>query len=222
MNLHQFIENFCLRDLTTIDRKYMILKYLWKTKEVNGCVVEMGCNEGYVSTFIQATLNSICQHKSLFLYDSFEGVRGATQENDGAFFEEGLDNGAFDATREQLSSNFKKYNMKPFCVSQKDLRTLQQRDLPENISFAYIDLDIYSPTKNVLGKIWSALSTGGSIIIDDYYLGWCAGVKQAVDEFICENSLTFNMPKYSHQAQDDYWYFRNAEKSGWALALTKE
>ena len=75
---------------------------------------------------------------------------------------------------------------------------------------------------NVLGKIWSALSTGGSIIIDDYYLGWCAGVKQAVDEFVCENSLTFNIPKHSHQAQDDYWYFRNAEKSGWALALTKE
>jgi O-methyltransferase len=222
MDIQQFIENFCLRDLTTIDRKYMILKYLWKTKDVNGNVVEMGCNEGHTSVFIQSILNAISEEKDLFLYDSFEGVKGATDRDDRLFFEEGLDNGSFKSSESELRENFKKYKIKPFCIFKGDISNIQQRDLPEAISFAYVDLDVYKPTKNVLGKIWSALSVGGTLMVDDYYLCWCKGVKNAVDEFISENNLTFNIPSHSHQAQDDYWYFREAEKSGWALSLTKE
>jgi len=224
MNLKQFIKNFCLPDLTTIDRKYMILKYLWKTRDLAGDVVEMGCNEGNVSVFIQAVINCISRQKSLFLYDSFEGVKGATQEQDSAFFEEGLNNGAFDSTRCTLNGNLLKSSMggRFPTVVEGDIRSLAEDEIPKIISFAYIDLDVYAPTKYIISKIWNNLSVGGSIVIDDYYLGWCAGVKTAVDEFIAEQNLTFDIPEHSHEAQDDYWYFKPAEKSGWALALTKE
>jgi hypothetical protein len=57
------------------------------------------------------------------------------------------------------------------------------------ISFCLLDVDLYRPTKKALGEIYSALSPGGMLVVDD-----CSpddarwdGALQAYREFMSEN-----------------------------------
>jgi hypothetical protein len=68
-------------------------------------------------------------------------------------------------------------------------RTLQKENgsLPNEISFAYVDLDFYIPIKNALAFLHNKLNTGSVIFVDDYDY-FSTGAKKAVDEFINENN----------------------------------
>ncbi len=54
------------------------------------------------------------------------------------------------------------------------------------ISFAHIDVDIYSSVRDSLEFIFPRLIIGGAIIFDDYAWGSCKGARKAVDEFFRE------------------------------------
>jgi hypothetical protein len=58
--------------------------------------------------------------------------------------------------------------------------------LPDRVSFAYVDFDLYEPIKIVLTALGPRLTDGAIVIVDDY--GWfSAGAKQAVDEFVASH-----------------------------------
>ena len=100
---------------------------------------------------------------------------------------------------------------------------MKEDDLPEKISFCYIDLDIYEPTKHILPLVWNRLKEGGVIVIDDYYYEEVFnGVKPAVDEFIEENSIDISQYKKGDKMENFLLeYFNNNERSGYAIAISK-
>jgi hypothetical protein len=55
------------------------------------------------------------------------------------------------------------------------------------VSFAYVDLDLYEPTRVALQFLHHVTSVGGMIMVDDYGY-FSTGVKTAVDEFIEEEN----------------------------------
>jgi O-methyltransferase len=60
--------------------------------------------------------------------------------------------------------------------------TLTSREVPDQVCFAYVDLDFYEPILTTLRFLHEVIVPGGFIVIDDY--GWfSAGAKLAVDEF---------------------------------------
>ncbi|MCX6082992.1 MAG: macrocin O-methyltransferase, partial [Chloroflexi bacterium] len=65
------------------------------------------------------------------------------------------------------------------------LETLDH-SLPDNIALLRLDTDWYDSTKKEMTSLYPKLSLGGVCIVDDY--GAWAGSKQAVDEFMSENS----------------------------------
>jgi O-methyltransferase len=58
---------------------------------------------------------------------------------------------------------------------------------PECISLLRLDTDWYESTRHELIHLFSRISKGGVIIIDDY--GHWKGAREAVDEYIRENNI---------------------------------
>ena len=78
--------------------------------------------------------------------------------------------------------------------------------IPKEVSFAYVDFDLYEPTRITLEYLHRTTTLGAIIIIDDYNF-FSTGVKTAVEEFVKEknmNSLIYeiNIPnqQYGHFA----------------------
>jgi hypothetical protein len=59
-------------------------------------------------------------------------------------------------------------------------------DLPQKVSFANIDFDLFAPTRSALEFLITRTDPGAIIIIDDYDF-FSTGVKKAVDEFVLAN-----------------------------------
>ena len=53
---------------------------------------------------------------------------------------------------------------------------------PDQISILRLDTDWYASTKHELEHLYSRLSPGGVLLLDDY--GWWQGSRKAVDEFL--------------------------------------
>ena len=64
------------------------------------------------------------------------------------------------------------------------------KDMPETISFAYVDCDLYTSTKSVMAFLASRLRHGSIVAFDDYYCyaeNALAGERLACAEFLKEN-----------------------------------
>jgi hypothetical protein len=63
------------------------------------------------------------------------------------------------------------------------------------ISLLHIDVDLYEPTKYILERLYSKVTKGGIIILDDY--GAFAGTNKAVDDFF-KNQIEVKKLPYSN------------------------
>jgi len=81
-----------------------------------------------------------------------------------------------------------------------DVTHLKQFQIPEKISLALLDLDLFAGYQRVLPLIWEKLSPGGMIYLDEYYSLKFPGPRLAVDEFC---SVIGVKP----QKLEDWWDF---------------
>jgi len=63
------------------------------------------------------------------------------------------------------------------------------------ISLLHIDVDLYEPTKYILERLYSKVTKGGIIVLDDY--GAFAGTNKAVDDFF-DNQIEVKKLPYSN------------------------
>lgn len=68
--------------------------------------------------------------------------------------------------------------------------TVNDENLPHLISFALIDCDLYASYQQVLPPIWSRLSTGGLMYLDEYYSLKFPGARVATDAFCSNLNIT--------------------------------
>jgi O-methyltransferase len=174
-------------DMTDIDRLVTLYWVLSQQLyfDVPGEIVELGCNAGLTSSFLQMIIDESKADRELHVYDSFLGLpRPGPQD---AYLEEG----DCATTVESLTETFARRGLRPPRIHPGWFSETLPRDLPEAISFAYLDGDFYDSVKLSLEAVWPRLATSGSILIDDYGdsernpRAWCGlpGVKTACDEF---------------------------------------
>ena len=70
--------------------------------------------------------------------------------------------------------------------------TINYKNLPSTVSFAYVDFDFYEPIKIALNFLDTVLSKNGLVIVDDYDF-FSTGVKAAVDEFILKETGKYQL-----------------------------
>ena len=227
IGLKQFIEELCtFPQMTTIERKALILKHLWNTsflcQDKGGDVVELGCSYGQTSIIIKNFIDLFCPDKQFWVFDSFEGILGTSDKDSNAHGH--CEDGDLASGLDKFIKTFNEFDTSlPDEILKVDVRAMKEDDFPEKISFCYIDLDIYEPTKHVLPLVWSRLKEGGVIVIDDYYYEEVFnGVKPAVDEFLEENSINLCRRTEKDKMQSFLLdYFNNKERAGYAIAISK-
>jgi O-methyltransferase len=159
----------------------VILRELLKTIEIEGDVVELGCYEGATSLFLARVLKST--NKRLWLYDSFEGLPEKTVQ-DSSRIGDDFKPGELNASKKNLIKFFKAAGLPMPRIKKAWFNQLTDADLPDKISFAFLDGDYYESIRDSLKLIENQLQPNSIIIVDDYQNEALLGVAKAVDEWL--------------------------------------
>ncbi len=155
---------------------------------VAGDVVELGCYEGGSAVELQRYLVKNAPERTLWLYDSFEGLPEKTIEDKsplGSLFHAG----ALKAAQSRLKRNFVKANLPVPEIIRAWFYELDPEDLPEQVALAFLDGDFYESILDSLKLVWPKLSKGSIIIVDDYDNVKLPGVKKALDIFLADKQF---------------------------------
>lgn len=151
-----------------------------------GDVCEFGCYVGTTSVFLARDLAGT--GKTLYLYDSFEGLPEKTRE-DASPAGEQFKAGELLATKAQLIRNLKSTGAPMPVIKKGWFSDLTDVDVPETISFAFLDGDYYHSVKDPLKLIWPHLAQGATVVVDDYANEALPGAARAVDEWIMGHTI---------------------------------
>ena len=124
------------------------------------------------------------------------------------------------AGREQFNENFRKVGLEPPAhVHEGWFEETIPSKLPDRISFAIIDGDIYSSTKHVLPHVYERMSPGAVAIFGIYYdekvfrrdqtmpQYRSPGVKRATDEFFADKPEKVSV-LYANEYSNGYFWKR--------------
>ena len=177
---------------------------------VQGDFVELGCNTGDSSILITKLLQAYGSDKRFFVYDSFEGLPSARQE-DGTRFS----GGDLKTSEDILRNNFKIYNLPLPEIHKGWFQDTLPTGLPEQIAFAYLDGDFYDSIMISLQYVYPKLTPGSICLVDDYCdpqinpKGWnmLPGVKKACDEYLVDKPEKM---EFIYSGSYSHGFFRRA------------
>jgi O-methyltransferase len=160
--------------------------------KVPGDVVDLGCNAGDSTIVMQRIITELDPTKQVHAYDSFEGLPELTENDsrDGVYGK-----GYMAAGLDLFTQKFKALGLKMPHTHKGWFEETVPKDLPEKISFALFDGDLYESTRHLLPHVYERMSPGAIGMIAVYYDekilaregisgGYRSpGVKRATDEF---------------------------------------
>lgn len=186
-------------DQVSLTETQKILELAYSTLHVPGDWVEFGCYAGDTSLLLadllkQATLEKIANYqptknlatKKLWLYDSFAGLPLKTNQ-DNSILGTDFQPGALTTSKRELKSRFLRANLPLPIIKKAWFSDLTPADLPETISFAFLDGDFYDSIKTSLKLLANRLNQDSIIVIHDYHNPALPGVKTAVQELLSKD-----------------------------------
>lgn len=181
---------------------------------VPGAFVECGVWKGGSSAIMALAMKSSRQQRQLHLFDSFEGLP-EPGEHDGemaALYSEGRNGGKLTSINQcsvglnevrhlmldkiKVPERFVHFHVGWF---QETVPVIAGR--VGSIALLRLDGDWYDSTKICLESLYSLLSPGGIIILDDYF-AW-EGARKATDEYRASNSI--NCPIHRIDCDAVFW-----------------
>ena len=158
-------------------------------KNIQGHIVEIGVYRGGSIMAMIYTLQRNNALKHIYLYDTFEGMTDATQNDTiiatGEHYNNAVVNSvslACIASLEDVKQNISTTNYDETYIHYVKGNILNNQIFPDKISILRLDTDFYDSTKHELETFYDLVSPGGIIIIDDY--GFWNGSRRATDEFL--------------------------------------
>ncbi|MFZ1243294.1 MAG: TylF/MycF/NovP-related O-methyltransferase [Candidatus Saccharimonas sp.] len=159
----------------------IVLTQLQQTASIEGDVVEFGCYNGATSVAMGKVLQAT--NKRLFLYDSFQGLPEKTSE-DRSLIGMQFTTGELRASKKLVADRFKQAGLKRPVIKKAWFDELTARDLPDKISFAFLDGDYYESVLVSLSLVYPRLQQGAVIVVDDYDNDQLPGASKAVDTWL--------------------------------------
>jgi len=167
---------------------------------IDGDYAEFGCCGGvtFGLAFRQSRKrNYLCK---LWAFDSFKGLPSkVTEEDDHPMWIEGtmaIDMQEFIKICNENHIPRSEFRIVPGYF-EESLRDTASDNLPQNISLAYVDCDLYSSTKSVLEFLTPRMKHGMIIAFDDYYC-WSpsqlSGERKACTEYFRNNGKWVLLP----------------------------
>ena len=159
-----------------------ILRLAEQALGVEGDFVELGCYKGDTSILLAKLLKK--SDKKLWLYDSFAGLPEKTREDQSSAGDQ-FKKGELFVSKREVFEKFKRANLRVPIIKKAFFEDLDpETDLPETISFAFCDGDLYASIKTSLRLVLPKLTPNGIIIVHDYNNPELPGSSRAVDEFL--------------------------------------
>ncbi|HJL64799.1 MAG TPA: TylF/MycF/NovP-related O-methyltransferase [Candidatus Thalassarchaeaceae archaeon] len=200
------------KTMTSKERMFALhesIKYIINN-EIPGDFVECGVWKGGSTMMIAQTLLEMgVSDRTIYLYDTFEGMTKPTEFDNRVSDEEVnvLKNWKSKQKDEHnewcfASLSEVKENMYSTSYPQENLifvkgdvvKTIPE-SIPETVSLLRLDTDWYESTLHELNHLFPVLSNSGVLIIDDY--GHWSGSKKAVDEYFSGGQILLNRIDYS-------------------------
>jgi O-methyltransferase len=169
---------------------YHIVQALAQCRHLHGDVCEFGVAQGETSALIANEI--LADNKTLHLFDSFAGLSAPTGKDELKDDIYALGNMSSYAGVMSYPEKLVRRRLRDVafpahrCVIHKGFieQVLQQdHNLPRQVSFAYVDFDLYDPIRVALDFLHEITPAGAIIIVDDYDY-FSTGVKLAVQEFL--------------------------------------
>jgi len=169
------------------DQIRMLISLLENTINNNilGDVVEFGCFVGESSKYLRMMLDNKLSHKKLYVYDSFEGLPELSDYEKNT----GWKSGTLKTTQDVLIANFEQNGLVPPIITKGWFSNIGPKDLPDSISFGFLDGDFYDSIFDSLSLVYPRLSVGGCIVFHDYERPDLPGVKAAVETYISKQNI---------------------------------
>jgi len=176
---------------------YGVIYHLDKVlkNNIDGDIVELGCNIGTTSIYIRKWLN---KHKSSKIYHVYDSWKGLPKKFE---FDKGLGRRQFyegdcKTSKESFIQQFNIRNLVLPEIHSGWFKEIPDKEYPDKICFAFLDGDFYSSIMDSLNKIYYKMVKGGIIIIDD--CGWdvLPGCKKAVEDFLQDKEEKLELTGY--------------------------
>jgi O-methyltransferase len=160
-------------------------------KGVSGDLLEAGVWRGGAAIFMRGVLAAYGDERTVWAADSFHGLPEPDPERYPAdLHDDHWSYAQLAIPLEDVRSNFERYGLLDDKV--RFLVGWFRETLPaapiQAISVLRIDGDMYESTMDVLTNLYTKVSIGGYVIIDDY--GTVEGCKAAVNDFRTEHGIT--------------------------------
>lgn len=160
-------------------------------KNVPGDVIETGVWRGGSVIFMRSILKSYgISDRNVWVADSFEGLPAPDPDkypSDGG--DRHYEKKELQVSLEQVKSNFSRYDLLDDQV--RFLKGWFKDTLPEapieRLAILRLDGDMYESTMDALNNLYSKLSVGGYLIVDDYALTGC---RQAINDFRASHGIS--------------------------------
>ncbi|WP_442582719.1 TylF/MycF/NovP-related O-methyltransferase [Mesorhizobium sp. ASY16-5R] len=169
------------------DRCFVLLEIARRMRSVTGDIAECGTRFGRSASFMLTGCGQPTD-KSLFLFDSFEGLSEPTSadaKDDGeTYWRKGDILAPVDIVQENLKDYGNVHVMKGWIPD----RFAEVAD--RSFSLVHIDVDLYQPTMDSLEFFYPRMTKGGFVVCDDYGSENCPGAKRAFDEFFQDKPQT--------------------------------
>ena len=156
-----------------------------------GDVVEFGCYVGTTSVYLAQTLMDDDKRR-LFVYDSFQGLPEKTKE-DISPLGESFKPGELFVAKKQFIKNMIQARVTMPQIKKAWFSDLTNEDIPEKISFAFLDGDYYASVMTPLKLIESRLAPGSTVVVDDYANSALPGAAKAVNEWLLKHKATIKI-----------------------------
>ena len=165
-------------------------------QNVAGDFVETGVWRGGACIMMRAVLAAYdIKDRRVLAADSFEGFPAQSQP-DTNFSVGGVAD--FAVSLDEVKANFARYGLLDDQVV--FLKGLFKDTLPvapvRSIALLRLDGDLYESTRDGLEHLYGKLSSGGSLIADDYFL--FEGQRKAIDEFRSAHDITDPIIRIDH------------------------
>lgn len=173
-------------DQVSREETQKIVEIAKKCLDFEGDYVELGCYKGDTSILLAEIVRGT--GKKLWIYDSFEGLPEKTEEDISELGRE-FQKGVLDVTKQEVKKRFLKAGLPVPIIKKAWFKDLGEEDLPEKISFAFLDGDLYESIRESLKLIEKKMIKGGVVVIHDYNNLALPGVARAVNEWANRGSL---------------------------------
>lgn len=168
-----------------IDENHLaiILEQLNKVlvNDIPGDIVELGCNVGTTSVYIQEVLDSGEIDRNFHVYDSFQGLPEKHEYDESYARGDSFEKGGCPSTIDQFKGHFKEFDLPEPLIH---VGWFRDQKYPLQIAFAFFDGDFYTSILDSWEAIYPRLQKGAIVCIHDYEYDILPGVKRACDDFL--------------------------------------